>query len=355
MFFRISAFLQLFFLAATLVRAQEVKIGVLGLFHPREITLASTAEDGLVVVAADKTFVMEPGSRSAIASIRISGSQLIFSYRGKIVRTTEVRAFGRNHASTTLILGIPEKITRRYQGTLVVKGGEGVVLPVITMDLETAVASVVAAETMPGTELEALKAQAVVTRSYFFAGAGRHHDFDFCDLTHCQFLREPPSPESNAAIAALVTRGFVLRYEDKPIATMFARSCGGRTRTPAELNISEGTYPYFSVVCAYCSKHPTRWTRTISKPDASILVGKGEAGRLAVDRRLGWNAIPSNNFTSREVDGEVLLEGKGQGHGIGLCQRGSSAMANDGSTFREILQHYFPNTTLGTIGVHEDI
>jgi stage II sporulation protein D (peptidoglycan lytic transglycosylase) len=352
--FRVGALLQLLFLAAPLARAQEVKIGVLGLFHPHEITLASAAEDGLVIVAADKTFLMEPGSRSAMASIRISGSQLVFSYRGKIVRTTEVRAFGRNHASTTLILGISEKITRRYQGTLVVKSGEGVVLPVITMDLETAVASVVAAEAMPGTELEALKAQAVVTRSYFFAGAGRHHEFDFCDLTHCQFLREPPAPGSNVATASQATRGLVLRYEGKPIATMFTRSCGGRTRTPAELNISEGTYPYFSVVCAYCNRNPTRWTRTISKFDASILVEKGEGGRLAVDRRIGWNAIPSNTFTSREVSGEVVLEGVGQGHGIGLCQRGSSAMANGGSNFREILQHYFPNTTLGTIEIPQD-
>ncbi len=76
------------------------------------------------------------------------------------------------------------------------------------------------------------------------------------------------------------------------------------------------------------------------------MIGKGEAGRLAVDRRLGWNAVPSNNFTAREVGGEVVLQGVGQGHGIGLCQRGAKAMAREGQNFRQILDHYFSNTAV---------
>jgi peptidoglycan hydrolase-like amidase len=51
------------------------------------------------------------------------------------------------------------------------------------MDLEVAVASAVAAETLPGTPLEALKAQANVTRSYDLAGR-RHAGFDLCDTKH---------------------------------------------------------------------------------------------------------------------------------------------------------------------------
>src|SRR6266571_2973368 len=71
------------------------------------------------------------------------------------------------------------------------------------MDRETATASVVAAENTPDTPLEALKAQAVAARSYFVAGRGRHHDFDFCDTTHCQFLREPPSADCSHVHAEL--------------------------------------------------------------------------------------------------------------------------------------------------------
>ena len=50
--------------------------------------------------------------------------------------------------------------------------------------------------------------------------------------------------------------------------------------------------------------------------------------------------------TSHEESGEVVLEGAGQGPGIGLCQRGAKALAEEGSSVREILDHYFPNTAL---------
>jgi peptidoglycan hydrolase-like amidase len=138
----------------------------------------------------------------------------------------------------------------------------------------------------------------------------------------------------------------VIAFEDKPVAAMFTRSCGGRTRTPAEVGVSSSRYSYYSVVCDFCHKSPVRWTRHISEQDAERLIGKGEAGRLAVNRRLGWNTVLSNTFEVKRKDGEVTLEGTGQGHGIGLCQRGARAMAEAGANFREILSHYFPNITL---------
>ena len=60
--------------------------------------------------------------------------------------------------------------------------------------------------------------------------------------------------------------------------------------------------------------------------------------------------MPSNNFSSREEDGQVILEGVGEGHGIGLCQRGARAMAEEGANFRQILNHYLPNTALMLLG-----
>ena len=330
--------------------AQDVRIGVLGLFHPRQVTLRASRKEAVVIQAAGQTFVLEPGSRMA-ATLRISKDTLLLDFGGPVLQTTEIHAAARNGGAVYFLLTVPGKVSRAYRGTLVEKASRGEVVPIITMDLETAVASAVAAESDSDTPPEALKAQAVVARSYLLAGGGRHRDFDFCDLTHCQFLREPPAQESPAAVGTRETRGLVLTFEEKPFAAMFSRSCGGHTRTPASVGLPGSGYPYFSVLCDFCYKSPYRWTRRLSFQDAA-LVGKGESGRLAVDRRLGWNAVPSNNFTSHREGNQVILEGAGQGHGIGLCQRGAKAMAEDGGSFQQILSHYFPNTALILLGEH---
>jgi peptidoglycan hydrolase-like amidase len=339
----------LFLLVSPGAFAQKVQIGVLGVFHPCQIVLSSAKNEAIVVSADHDVFVLETGSPTSIARIQTSGDGLLLNLGGHFVHAAEIHAAGRNGGTATFVLEIPGKISRQYRGTLVVKPEGRIAVPIVTMDLETAVASVVQAESPPNAPLEALKAQAVVTRSYFVAGKGRHHNFDFCDLTHCQFLRDPPDPENPAAVATSATRGLVITFEEKPIAAMFTRSCGGHTRTPADLGISSNGYPYYSVLCEYCYESPTRWTRRISEQQAALLLGKGEAGRLAVDRQLGWNAVPSNNFRARKEGGEVILEGAGQGHGIGLCQRGARAMAEVGASFREIIRHYFPNTKLKTV------
>jgi stage II sporulation protein D len=328
--------------------AQNVRIGVLGLFHPRQLTLKASRKDALIIHATGQTFVLEPGSPMA-ASVRISGDALLLEFGGQVLRISELHAAARNGGASSFLLTVPGKATRAYHGTLDVKASGGEVVPIVTMDLETAVASAVAAESSSDAPPEALKAQAIVARSYFFAGGGRHREFDFCDLTHCQFLREPPPLDSPAAMATCETHGIVLTYEEKPFAPMFSRSCGGHTRTPAELGLPGSGYPYFSVLCDFCYKSPYRWTCRLSLQDSALL-GKGESGRLTVDRRLGWNAVPSNNFTSREEDGQVILEGVGEGHGIGLCQRGARTMADEGAGFRQILNHYFPNTALTLLG-----
>jgi stage II sporulation protein D (peptidoglycan lytic transglycosylase) len=339
------SFLFLLFASPPRVLGQQVRIGVLGLFHPRELELRTASSQAAVVAIAGERFVLEPESQNALAKIKVVGDQLLVSLHGREVQGAELHAAGRNGACT-FSLSVPGKVSRRYRGTLSVTIKDGELVPVVAMDLETAVASVVQAESAPRTPLKALKAQAVVTRSYFVAGKGRHDSFDFCDLAHCQVMRDAPVQGTSAVRSAEETVGLVLAYQGKPFAAMFTRSCNGRTRTPSQVGMPVNGYPYFSVLCDYCHASPFRWIRKVSRTDAALLISKGEAGRLAVDRRLGWNAVPSNNFVAHAEGDQVILEGTGQGHGIGLCQRGAQAMAEHGAGFRGILSHYFPNTVL---------
>jgi len=338
--------LSLSFIRPVHAQPRNVRIGVLGIFHPKQLTLAADEGGELFVSAADQNIFVQPRSACGFLRIRSSGTSLLLSCGEREIRAQEMHASGRNQQFVGLLLTIPGKIKRRYQGILEITVKNGELIPVVTMDLETAVASVVQAETVAGTPLEALKAQAIVSRSYFVAGAGRHADFDFCDTTHCQFLREPPPADSPARAAVSATRGLVLTYNDKPFGAMFTRSCGGRTRTPQEIGVPQNGYPYFSVICDFCYRNPIRWTRKLSSEDSAQLIRHGENGRLAICRRLGWEAIPSNNFSVEEQNGEITLRGVGEGHGLGLCERGGRDMAEHGSDFRAILDHYFPNTTL---------
>jgi stage II sporulation protein D len=194
--------------------------------------------------------------------------------------------------------------------------------------------------------LQALKAQAVAARSFLVARQTGHADFDFCDTTHCQFLRSPPEPGSEPDKAARSTQGLVLEWhddtgKDRPLAAMYARSCGGRTRTLREVGVRSDGYPYYPVRCDYCSRHPEVWQREAKGAPRT------EQERLAFNRIHGWGAVPSLPASGTGSDDKI--QGRGVGHGIGLCQLGAADMARQGATFAQILAHYYPNTKLTTI------
>ena len=324
----------------------SVRIGVLGLFHPQEFVVETIDGAALILRAGDEQVVLEKSSGPSSGSVRISDSGIALSVEARDFQANSVEVSGRNGEPADFILAIPGKIVRRYHGALELTPSEGRVLAVLTLDREAAVASIVAAEADPDTPAEALKAQAIATRSYLVAGRGRHRDFDFCDTTHCQFFREPPAPDSSVAMAVAATRGMVLAYNSQVFPAMYTRSCSGKTHTPAQVGLTTAAYPYYSVECAHCRAHPQRWTSRVSAEAASFLKNSDEASRLQIDRLLGWSAVPSNDFVTRKEGDEILLTGAGNGHGIGLCQAGAKAMAREGANFQAILKHYYPNTAV---------
>lgn len=242
--------------------------------------------------------------------------------------------------ATTFTLTVPGKLTRTYRGAFTLTSRANTLIPVVVMDTETAVASIVAAEAPPHAQPEALKAQSIASRSFLLANLAAHHNFDACDTTHCQFLRSPPPSGNPAALATQATHHLVLTWRASPaepasiIPAMYSRSCGGHTHAhPTKL----AAYPFYAVPCAYCLRHPESWTRP--NPGA---VTSTEEQRLAFNRTHGWSAIPSNTHTASSGQ----LEGRGTGHGIGLCQLGAEDLARRGATYAEILRHFYPNTSL---------
>ncbi len=257
--------------------AEVVQIGVFGLFRPVELRV-TPASSPLLVTTANGATILEGRQSYTIHLSRMPS----------IVRVT-----GRDGSDADFRLSIAAKIDRRFHGTLTVSLGDHRLIAVVAMDREVAVASVVAAEMTPSAAIEALKAQAVVARSYYAAAGPRHDGFDFCDTTHCQFLRELPKPANAAFHATEETRDLLLAYRGKPLAALYSASCGGQTRSLETADTAH--YPYYSVPCDFCRRHSP---------------------------------------------------GVVQGHQLGLCQAGAAGMAAAGADFREILEHYFPGTSV---------
>lgn len=90
------------------------------------------------------------------------------------------------------------------------------------------------------------------------------------------------------------------------------------------------------------------YTSTGRVKQLAVTSSSGTSAINATDLRkaLGWSRLPSTNFTlSNDVD-STLFEGKGYGHGVGLCQWSALKMARDGKTYKEILSFFYPGTII---------
>jgi stage II sporulation protein D len=178
---------------------------------------------------------------------------------------------------------------------------------------------------------------------------------------------------------AEATAGELVWFEGKPAFTPYTLDCGGRTE--------DGDAPYLkSHADAWCTRAGTeqwQWSgdpakiakallasglrapRTIEgitvagqtasgRALALSLSGAGESVRIsassfrfAVGRELGWNTVRSDLYEVQSGGGRVLFQGRGAGHGMGLCQRGADQMGVEGRSYRDILAFYYPGTAVG--------
>lgn len=287
---------------------------------------------------------------------------------------------------------------RHFGGAVTVRAPRARSLHVVaSVPLETYVAGVAGAEALAQTPREAMRAQAVAARSYAVALArldrprdrlfGPHADegYDFCDITHCQVFRDA-TPES--ADAAHATRGRVLVCEGRVVATWYHSTCGGRTVDGTEAGADpalRGTVDAPANGRAWCAASPHfRWNADLSREEmrealaadallplaaplcavrvTACLPGgrvrtaeiEGDAVRSvtglalwqALGAALGWGRVESAWFTIKSTRAGFHLEGRGLGHGVGLCQYGSVAMARAGRSMSQILTHYYGGTHL---------
>lgn len=260
------------------------------------------------------------------------------------------------------------------------------------LPLEEYVAGVVRAEGGAEVEFEALKAQAVISRTFALKNLRRHDKdhYDLCSTTHCQIFKSTAAPgEAEKRRAVAETAGLIVADEHgQVIDAYFHAACGGATANIKTLWNVDSAPAYLSGVRDdFCAAMPHRhWRETITaqdlvkalqhdaradvgrtlknvrvlKRDASeravtVLLEGDQATRqisgwdfkMIVGRTLGWHLLKSSRFEVARVGSSFVFRGGGFGHGLGLCQEGAHVMARRGSSFAQILAYYFPGTVVG--------
>jgi stage II sporulation protein D len=244
---------------------------------------------------------------------------------------------------------------------------------VSVLPVEVYVARVLAGEAAPNTPDGALQALAIAARTYTIVNAGRHdrEGFDVCDTTHCQVYRAATAATRRAALASA---GLVLTYNGTPAEVFYSASCGGRTERASEVWASGVQFPYLLGVDDDVHDGDPVWRleRSLDEiRDAVLRLGlrgmrledlridaRSTSGRVSrvglpglvpdtltgdqLRAALGFAELRSTAFTIERSGDRVRFEGRGYGHGVGLCVVGASRRAARGETAEAILRHYFP-------------
>ncbi len=256
------------------------------------------------------------------------------------------------------------------------------------MELENYILGVVLAEMPASFEVEALKAQAVVARTYtlrHMQRMDRHSDCAVCTRSSCcqAYVSEEDYLKSSGKqadvdkvrLAVDGTAGQVLTYRGTLAEATYFSCSGGRTEdaqavwgenvaylqavdSPGEENAKGFSDLVYFQKTEFCealgrelSGNPKSWFGQVTHTDgggvATMFIGGISYSGTQLRKILGLN---STAFTVSADSGGVTITTRGKGHRVGMSQYGADAMAVKGSTYKEILAHYYPGTVIDNYG-----
>lgn len=260
-----------------------------------------------------------------------------------------------------------------------------------TMDIDEYLKGVVPSEMPPSYNMEALKAQAVVARTYTFEKMqhNSHSDCDICDNYSCcqayyskekileiwtgRGFDEKTRKEYWSKVEEAVdsTNNIVITYKGEYIKAYFHANSGGMTESSTEIwgkqkldylvpveSLGEENHAQYKSAniftydeleqklnkgsdkrCEVNSIDEINITDyTVSGRVANIKIGNNKYEGTALRTLLG---LKSTNFTVEENNNKVVFKVTGYGHGLGMSQTGSNYYASRGYTYDEIIKHYY--------------
>ena len=273
----------------------------------------------------------------------------------------------------------------KIRGSLIARSVQKSKLTLVNeLDLDSYLKGVLPREVIVSWPMEALKSQAVASRTYLLSHLGRHQKdgFDVCRQVHCQVYGGMNKEHPQTSKAVEETKNEVLLYNGKPIGAFFHACCGGHTEKIGAVWGSTNK-PYLPAVrCGYGKAAPWfEWSLSVSNDDIVQLLKKADlikgnklkslrvkkksrssrAETVSVQTNKGVYNLSGNSFRlamhpekirstlwtnlSKHKNG-YKFKGRGWGHGVGMCQWGARGQALQNRSYKKILAFYYPKAEL---------
>lgn len=257
------------------------------------------------------------------------------------------------------------------------------------LEIEEYICNVVSAEMPADYELEALKAQATVARTYTIYKIkmtdSKHENADICDESTCcqawiskedrlaKWEEDKREENWNKIVKAVEeTKGKVITYEGNPINAFFHSNSGGVTEVPVNVWGGSG-YPYLQVVETIGEEEYSQYKSEVSLTKLeleSILkqshqdfqIDYSEEDAIKILEYTSSNRIKTLKLGNVEISGvearklfglksanfeitineeNIIFSVVGYGHGVGMSQTGANTLAKNGNTYQEIIKHFY--------------
>ena len=278
-----------------------------------------------------------------------------------------------------------DEIKFHYISNKVVRVKDEKTNEIIKVPFEEYVKGVLAGEMPTSFELEALKAQAVASRSYVMVKIkqNQNNDYDVVNTVNNQvyltdeelkakWQGEYTSKINKIKTAVLETKGEYLTYNNEVVEALFFSTSTGQTENSEDVFTSK--VPYLRSVSSSWDKASPVYEDAVSfnlqdfytklgleynKTITTEVLETTSTGRIKKIKINGKEfngrdvasklSLRSNYFTINQNGENVNITTKGFGHGVGMSQYGALGMAKEGYTYDKILKHYYKGTEIKKI------
>jgi stage II sporulation protein D len=265
---------------------------------------------------------------------------------------------------------LPLMDTREYMADMLLKVSMNSLLIINQIDMEKYIMGVIETEAGSGRILEYYKVQAILSRTFAFKNLARHRSegFNLCDAVHCQAYEGRNKWSEDVEIGTEVTDGLVLVDRDSVLLNAaYHANSGGETRGAEQVWLNGKNY-LKAVLDPFSLNRPgAKWTRSFPVDEwirylrtKGLLIGALKDTSIlgmSLEHRQDYyrcgkdsllfsvirddQQLKSDFFEVKVAGDQVILDGRGFGHGVGLSQEGAMEMARRGYHYAAILQYYY--------------